>query len=282
VSAANNASVRFWQWPTVLSLDAPAVALVWQALLARTAHVRLAWTEGIVLGASVWLAYAADRWIEALQLDPNNVKTQRHAFYQRHRWGIAFIWGVVLAAALTLSFATLSARAWIEGLLLLAAVAAYLLSHQLIHRGHPWRAPKEVCVAALLSGGVALFIVANPRANLEALAAPLCLFAFLCFANCALISIWESDVDASHGQTSLAFQFSEAERLARTLPLILGGAAAAVAFFQPAARDAALSALASSVLLRAVDRFEPRMGRRKARVLADVVLLTPLLPLLLR
>lgn len=282
MSAEENRSVRFWQWPTVLSLDAPAVALAWQALLARTSRVDLGWTDQAILGASVWLAYAADRWIEGWQLDPGKVKTQRHAFYQRHRWGIAFAWGIVLAAAVTLSLLTLDVRAWIEGLVLLTAVLAYLLSHQFIHRGHPGRAPKEACVAALLSGGVALFILAKPAANLEALAAPLCLFAFLCFANCALISVWESDVDASHGQTSLAFQVSEADSLARTLPLILAGASAAVGFFQPAARAAAGSAFASSLLLYVVDRFQQKMGRRKARVLADVVLLTPVFPLLLR
>ena len=281
MSAEENRSVRLWQWPTVLSLDAPAVAFVWQSLLARTAQVRLAWTEQAVLAASVWLAYAADRWIEGWRLDPRQIRTQRHAFYQRHRWGIACVWGIVLGSAVTLSVLSLSAKAWIEGMILLSAVLAYLLSHQLIHRGNPWRAPKEVCVAALLSGGVALFITARPGANLEALAAPLCLFAFLCFANCALISVWESEVDLSHGQTSLALQLSEAEGLAKTLPLILIGASAAVAYFQPGARPAAISAAASSLLLYVVDRFQLRMGRRLSRVLADAVLLTPVVPLLL-
>ena len=54
----------WWRWPTVLSLDAPAVVLGWQAVLAHAARVRLEWPHAVVLSASVWLAYAADRWIE--------------------------------------------------------------------------------------------------------------------------------------------------------------------------------------------------------------------------
>lgn len=33
---------RWWQWPTVLSLDAPAVAVGWQWLFSRTAGADLA------------------------------------------------------------------------------------------------------------------------------------------------------------------------------------------------------------------------------------------------
>ncbi len=76
---------HWWQWPTVLSLDAPAIALVWQALLARVVQVTLGWPEAFVLGCSVWLAYAADRWIEGWRLDPAQIRTQRHYFYQRWR-----------------------------------------------------------------------------------------------------------------------------------------------------------------------------------------------------
>ena len=40
-----------------------------------------------------------------------------------------------------------------RGLLLVMSVLAYLLSHQLAHRASPWRAPKELIVALLLTGG---------------------------------------------------------------------------------------------------------------------------------
>jgi hypothetical protein len=83
------AAPRWWQWPTVLSLDAPAVALVWQLTLARVARAPLAWRHVVVLTSSVWLAYVLDRWIEGWRLLPEQLRTQRHTFYQRWRWPVA-------------------------------------------------------------------------------------------------------------------------------------------------------------------------------------------------
>lgn len=272
---------RWWQWPTVLSLDAPAVALLWQWQLAHVAQSPLRWPHAAVLGSSVWLAYAADRWIEGWRLPPERTRTQRHRFYQRHRWPVAFVWLLVFAADLAIAFTFLTARELGAGFLLLAPVLAYLLSHQLVHRHHRWRAPKEICVAGLLAGGVALFPAAQPGAHLHPLALPLCLFTLLCFANCALIAAWEQDVDATHGQTSLAHQFAHGPTLARSLPwLLLLLAALSSAFESGSARHASVAALVSAILLGVVDRFEPRLGWPAARVLADVALLTPLAALL--
>ena len=282
MTSPGNREVRWWQWPTVLSLDAPAVALAWQALLSETAHVSLGWAEPTVLGSSVWLAYAADRWIEGWRLEPGQIQTQRHAFYHHARWPIALVWLVVFAGAVTVAFTRLSAREIEWGFAVLTAVLAYLLSHQLIHRLNRWRAPKEVCVAGLLTAGVVLFIAAKDAAELPSLAAPLTLFALLCFANCVLISVWESEVDAHHGQTSLALQYRGGAELGRALPLILLGLSGAIYAFQPLSRAVAACAFASSVLLFAVDLLEGRIGRRAARVLADVVLLTPVVPLVSR
>ncbi len=277
----DNRAVRWWQWPTVLSLDAPLVALAWQAQLAQAARVRLGWVEPAILGASVWMAYAADRWIEGWRLAPDQVRTQRHAFYQQWRWPLAAVWFAVFASSVALALSHLTRREFDGGLLLLAAVLAYLLSHQLIHRLNRWRAPKEVCVAGLLAAGAALFLATAPGADLPALTAPLGLFALLCFANCALISVWEYEVDMSHGQTSLAHQFAQGAALGRTVPWVVMAISVAVGIFQPTARAAAGCALASALLLSLVDFFEPRLGRRGARVLADFVLLTPFVSLFL-
>lgn len=272
----------WWQWPTVLSLDAPAVALLWQWLLAKAARITPGWPEAFVLGVSVWLAYAADRWIEGWRLVPAQIRTQRHAFYQRWRWPMAAVWVLALAADLAVALHGLSSREFEAGLVLLAPVAAYLLSHQLVHRHHAWRAPKEVCVAALFGGGVGVFLVSQPGAALPALAGPLALFVLLCFANCALISAWEREVDETHGQTSLSLQFRRGADFSRRLPWILAGLAAVLCFFTAgAARTASACGFASSLFLGILDRAEPRLGRQPARVLADVALFTPLAPLLL-
>lgn len=271
----------WWQWPTVLSLDAPAVALLWQWQLARSAQVALGRPHAFVLGSSVWLAYAADRWIEGWRLAPGTARTQRHHFYQKWRWPVAGFWMLVLAADLATAWGRLTPREFDAGLLLLAPVLAYLLSHQLIHRHHSWRAPKELCVAVLLAGGVALFPLAQPAVALPSLAPPLALFALLCFANCALISVWEREIDRSHGQTSLARQFHRGAAFSRLLPWLLAALGALLAApATGAVRTAAACAAASSLLLGTLDLLESRVGWQLARVLADAALLTPLAPLL--
>jgi hypothetical protein len=268
----------WWQWPTVLSLDAPAVALLWQWLLARVARVSLGPPEALVLGSSVWLAYAADRWFEGWRLAPGQIRTQRHAFYQRWRWPVAIIWMLVLLADVGTAVTLLTRQEFSAGLLLLAPVIAYLLSHQLVHRHRAWRLPKEICVAALFGGGGAVFLVAAPGFAWSPLVLALGLFSLLCFTNCALISAWEHHIDRSHGQTSLALQFDRGARLSRVLPWLLAVVAGSLAWWETgSARNAATCAALSSVLLGAVDRLETRLGPQLSRVLADVALLTPLL-----
>lgn len=274
-------SPRWWQWLTVLSLDAPAVAVTWQCLLAHVAEVRLSWAPVFILGASVWLAYAFDRWLEGLRLQPHEVKTTRHAFYQRHRGSVAVIWVLVLLTDVAVSIAELGRREFLAGLILLAPVALYLLSHQLIHRLNEWRVPKEICVAFLITGGVGVFLASPPHANLEALTGPLVLLLVLCFSNCALISAWEHHVDLSQGQTSLSVTFDRAALFSRIVPWLLALASLLAAWrWTGASRTAALCVVASCALLIVLDRLERAVGWRVARVLVDLTLLTPLAPLL--
>src|SRR4051794_3417760 len=97
--------IRWWQWPTVLSLDAPLVVVGWQAVVADVGRVPLHWPEAFVLAISVWLAYAADRWIEGWRLPADAIETARHAFYQRHRWWIFAVWIIALAADIRVAIA---------------------------------------------------------------------------------------------------------------------------------------------------------------------------------
>ncbi len=121
-----------------------------------------------------------------------------------------------------------------------------------------------------------------PGFRASALAAPLGLFALLCFSNCALISVWEDEVDRSHGETSLAQQYRLTAKVAGALPWVLGAAGLRSPPLgggrarrpAPAARQAAPSSACVALL-------ERRIGRVRARVLADVALMTPVVPLIL-
>jgi hypothetical protein len=259
------------------------VVVLWQRLIARSASVEARTPEMFVLGCSVWLAYSADRWIEGWRLAPDSIRTHRHLFHHKWRWPVAGVWVALLGLDLAVALRGLPAEEFRAGAFMLAPVAAYLLSHQLVHRNHRWRAPKEVCVALLLGGGTALFAASRPGSHPAGMAVPLALFVLLCFTNCALISVWEDEVDRSQGQTSLVTQFGGAALLSRALPWILFAICfAAWVVAGPRTEGAAACAAASSLLLGAVSVAEARMGRIRARVLADVALLTPLVPMLLR
>jgi hypothetical protein len=265
----------------VLSLDAPTVALVWQWLLARVAHTPLAWHHVFILGTAVWLVYAADRWIEGWRLVPEQILTQRHWFYLRWRWPVFAVWLLMVATGLTTAFTQLRPREIATGLIVLAPVLIYLLSHQLVHRDHPWRVPKELCVALLFAAGVSCFPIAREPGALRVLSVPLALFGTLCLANCALISLWETEVDRTHGQTSIALQYPRGHRLVRLLPWLLALLATGFAMHETGAGQiAVLCAAASGGLLGAIDLAHVRCGRQLARVLADMALITPLVPLL--
>jgi 4-hydroxybenzoate polyprenyltransferase len=272
---------RWWQWPTVLSLDAPAVALVWQLLLARVAPVPLRWPQVTILSSSVWLAYVLDRWIEAWRLPAGQLLTKRHAFYKRWRWPVAILWVTFLAGDLIVAWTQLTRREWAAGVMLLGPVVLYLLSHQWIHRRRAWRVPKEICIAALFGAGVALFLVAPAPRVLPVLALPLALFTSLCFLNCVLISKWEREVDRLQGQTSLALQYRRADALVGAMLWLLAAAALVLAVVAPGGgtRSVFLCALASCAILGIVDTLQRRLGWQAARVLADAALLTPLVPL---
>jgi hypothetical protein len=282
----NASKPHWWQWFTILSLDATSVAVVWQWWFARGLQVPMRGPERFVLGASVWIAYTADRWIEALRMRPDEFQTQRHRFAARWRWPLCGGWLVVLAADLVVSFSQLSRRELEFGFILLGAVAAYLLSHQLYHRHQPWRLPKELCVALLITAGALLFPIANPNAAFGVLWLTVPHFIALCFINCLLISRWEREVDVVQGQQSLALepQLSRAFRLVPLLPWLFALEGALLALLTPLStltdrtwsRAFFASIALAFVLLGVVDRAETRIGRQLARVLADVVLLTPL------
>lgn len=270
---------RWWQWPTILSLDAPLVALAWQGAFAGVARVALHWPHYAVLGVSVWLAYAADRWLEAWRLPPEAIVTPRHRFYADHRRPVAVVWLALLAGDVAVAFICLSLRELLAGGLLLLPVLAYVLSHQSLHRDRLAHVPKEVLTALLIAGGASVFVLAAGRGS-GPLYASVGLFAALCFVNVALIGFWEREVDAVHGQSSLARQTAAGSAVFHLLPWALTAVAAFVAIPVLRIPDAVAHCVAASaVLLALIDRFEPRLGWPLARVLADAALLTPLLPL---
>ncbi len=257
------------------------MVIVWQSLFGLVFGATIRWPESFVVGTSVWLAYAADRWIEGWRLPSDRIQTPRHRFYHEHRWSVAIVWCALLATDIVIALVELSRRELIAGFVLLTPTLLYLLSHQLIHRNHPWRVPKELCVAGLIAGGASVFVFADPQVSPAMLLLPVLLFAAVCFTNVALIATWEEEVDEQHGQESLARKFRHGPRFSRLLPFAVIAIAVLAALALGRGRMTIATCVgASAALLLTVDRIEPAIGRQLARVLADVTLLTALVPLL--
>ncbi|MBT5322634.1 MAG: hypothetical protein HOL43_09735, partial [Verrucomicrobiales bacterium] len=119
---------QWWLWPNVLSLDAPVVALVWQAAFAQVLAVELDWMQRGLLAVCVWLAYCGDRLLDVRRLPTGPVDSARHAFARDHTRPLAAAWcvGLALAAAMALQ---MSAREMLAGAGLLAAVSVYFILH---------------------------------------------------------------------------------------------------------------------------------------------------------
>lgn len=266
----------WWQWPATLSLDAPLVAVLWQALFARKIGVRLDWHDPVLIGLAVWIVYAADRWIEGWRLSPDTVQTQRHHFYLRHRWPVFGVGLAAIVAVIVIAITRLDAREFKAGFVLLIPTLLYLFSHQLVHRHHPLRVPKEIVIAVIFALGCALAPAVAAPDKIVHLVIPATLFGLLCFANCALIASWEKDADTAHGQTSLALQLKGRWAIIHALPwLVCLAALVSVALNSDPSHPGALCTAASGLLMGLLDLAQPRLGRETARAWVDFTLMTP-------
>lgn len=173
-------------WLTILSLDAPAVAVLWQLIFARSFNVRVEASTTILLALVVWLIYVADRVLDALKAPSKGAEPARHIFYRQHLWAflVPLCAGVVFAAWLSLN--ELDSRTFRNGLIILFAVGAYLLAVHLLSGGREWL-PKEMLVGVLFALGTCFPVWEHMTQDVAALAAPYLLFTALCWMNCVAI-----------------------------------------------------------------------------------------------
>lgn len=264
-------------WLTVLSLDAPAVAVLWQLLFARSFHARLGASVTVLLALVVWLIYVADRLLDALKTPPRGMEATRHVFYRRHLWTFLFplCGGLVLAAWMSLT--QLDARTFRHGLIILLAVGAYLLAVHLVSPRREWL-PKEMLVGVLFALGTCFPVWEHIAYDATAIVPPFILFTALCWMNCAAIEHEEwtrlrgRRFGAPHPWTvwmGRHFLLLSLAIAAVALGIILAGMG--VSHWQLLAA-ALLSALAFAII-----RYkEESLSIDQFRVLVDIALFTPL------
>lgn len=246
-------AIPVWWIPNLLALDAPLVAVVWQRFLGATLGSPVPWRVSLILALIVWAIYLLDRVLDGEHTPPS---TPRHRL--AHRFRRLFLALAVLAAILA-GFLTLALpRAyWICGLAVALGVGCYLAAVHLLARQHRlFSGWKELLVGIGFAAGVAIPLMANQTAPLRWLPSVIAL-AGLCGVNCLLIERWEAR-PASRGFLPLGMGLATLI-LALALPMPIGVAIAG-----------SLAGLLGVHLLL-------RQHTQLARVLADGVLLSPLL-----
>ncbi|WP_035957836.1 hypothetical protein [Bryobacter aggregatus] len=263
-----NSRIAFWQWPNVLGLDAPFVALLWQAFLAQLFAVPLRTAGRVALGLTVWAIYLADRILDAR--DPHLAEqSARHRFARRHQRAMSIALAVSILADLLVSLFWLRHSVILNGLVPLAGVLLYL---GVLHASSGnVRIAKEPTVAFLFTVGTFLVAWTNAPAPSDLLVGPALSFFFLCLMNLLAIEKWEwreLQRSAPHPATAL---------LIRSLPLGLV-LLAAVSILQRGAWHDAIAASAISIAI--IILAGQRLSLELRRTLIDAALCTPLVFLL--
>lgn len=264
-----------------MSLDAPVVALTWQAFFARNLGVALDWKPRVVLALSVWLAYAGDRWLDGFSIPASQTVLPRHRFAQRHRRSLGSLWLMVLVVTALLAWFGISRAAFWSGVILFSGIGMYFALTHLPGTLQKLPRLKEPSVAILFSLGTALFVYAElPRLTLGVLL-PLIFWAGLCFLNCYAIGCWEAERDQAQQQASLLTQWPVLKRWFVPLAAVFAIVATGVLLSQPVFPRAYIAVSISATILILLDWFAARLSVDALRLLADLALMTPVLFMLL-
>jgi hypothetical protein len=176
-----------WLWINLLSLDAPIVAVVWQDFLARSYSTILYPAGRWMLGLTVWAIYLTDRLLDARNPDVG-MDAPRHFFYRRNLRLLGFMLGIALLSGLSIAAFWLRHAVFANGLIVGAAVIAYLGIFPVGGIEGPWKVP---AAAVLFTTGVSLVAwTGTPRPEWK-LGWPLVAFCALCMGNLILFRSWE-------------------------------------------------------------------------------------------
>ncbi len=266
-------------WLNLVCLDAPLVSVAWLWLFARAFHMTVDPVNFAALFLTAWLIYLADRLADSSSLLPGTPRSLRHEFCLEYRriWmgGLALIAGVDAILIWTrLDHATLVAGAVVGTLALIHLVLNYSL-------GGAWPPLplKEVAVGSLFAAGtlVTLFPI---RPIPDSFVFSGIVFAALCTLNCISIAFWERELDEEQGKVSFATRYPGFERYLGKFAIGLAAVTGVAAIVLREAAPILGCVSVSSVCLMLLDFLREKVERDQRTALADLVLLTPFVALL--
>ncbi|MEN3368155.1 MAG: hypothetical protein V7609_298 [Verrucomicrobiota bacterium] len=287
-------------WLNLVCLDAPVVAVVWHSLFARTFEVPANMGNSAALFLTAWFIYLGDRLADAVSLTPGSPRSLRQEFCATHRdiWIVALL--LIGGLDAYVIWQTTAAETFFAGTVVgLLGLIYLVLNHPL---GRIWRfVPlKEFAVGFLFAAGTLVALLpALPRINAAFVIGALA-FASLCMLNCISIACWERDLDEAQRKVSVATRYPGITRHVGSICALLAFVSFVIAIVYPAAAPLlgaiSLSALLLTWLNASTDPKEGRFPNRPRRfvnrrslnldpdqrtALADLVLLTPIISLLM-
>ncbi|MEE9393977.1 MAG: hypothetical protein V3W41_15865 [Planctomycetota bacterium] len=263
-------------------LDAPLVAVTWQAFAADVFQIQLSGSRVALLALAIWCAYAGDRWLDGFRLTSKSA-SPRHRFARRFRIEMAVVLFLGIAAALVIAGRELSGgiafSSWLLAGTALVFIAGTFTSPTLFRA----RLPRELIVGSLVAAAVCLFPFEAPSESLFPKMVFAASIALLFATNGLVIARSEHPRDLLLGEASAATRWPRVMEKLRPFLWIAMATSATISL----AAGFALSSAAPSVVLAIlaiafagllwVDRS--KIATDLKPVAADLALLAPWLML---
>lgn len=268
-----------WIWPTLLSLDAPLVAVVWQLLFATTVHAQPAPAATTITALAVWLIYVADRILDSFRADQDTRQPVRHRFYRAHRTAFSLPFFAILLLTGWMTDTHLDLKTERAGIWLALVVGLYFVLVHVLRPEARRLFPKELAVAILFAAGTCLPVATAVQIFQLWFLLPVFLFVLVLWMNALAIEYTEwlrlrdGHAGRPHGSTILA---GEHLVLLGIVVAALAIGASASGTFQMA-RPILLAAGTSAIALGAIGLRWRSIPPHIVRLAADAALLTPLL-----
>jgi hypothetical protein len=275
-----------WLYPNLLSLDAPLVSLAWLHVFSQTWRLYLPWEVYLSLGLGVWVIYAADRLLDVAMAGASGLRMEaRHRFHHKHRK--IFVTGLIVAVLLAIALVTTRMPVAIFKYLLIGGVLVagfFGLSMISTQESHDVAHTKNTVAGITFAYGTV--VMAHLYRNEVPLFGSMLSSEFLCFAvlcvlNVSAIDVWEfgarsKDEDVRNGNemllTAAIFMLGFT---ALWFAVKSGDDAIEPAMFST--RPFFYAIFTGAALLYFLHRERGRCSSDAQRVLADVVLLVPVL-----
>ena len=267
----------WWLWPNMVGGDAPLVAIAWLGAFAAAFSAPVKMPHYLVLFFCVWCLYTADRLLDAAKLragDPSpGLQTHRHHFMRRHSRLFAALWFFLAFIGGLLAITQLERPVFGAGLIVFVGAGAYFLTF-VAPLGNKKPLPgKELAGGILFAAGSTVPVFADYSGKLPMVPA-FAIYAALCGLNLLMIASREGDLPTHRKFSAFLVALGVALGLTAAGFAILGTNAVTAPALRPLYFVEALAAAALAILQAA----RPATTRDAFRVLADVALLTPLIP----